>query len=62
MSDYNFIPGQRVQIAQPHNHLPADETLYTVGAIDRISGIINVQLLKEGAAVGAVPQSKLKAK
>ncbi len=61
MSTANFNHGQRVQVVQPHNHLNADDTIYTIGSLDRISGDYSALLLKDGICVGALPQTKLQA-
>lgn len=48
MSNYQFNRGQQVMIACDHGHLIAsDDTMYQVGAINRVQGTISVQLLQE---------------
>lgn len=60
MSNYNFYTGQAVRITATHNHLIAcNDTTYQVGSINRVAGVISVQLLKDGRSVGAVPQGNL---
>ncbi len=59
MSNSKFMRGQFVQT--PHLHIPADNTLYQIGAIDRVLGDISAVLLKDGKVVGCTPESCLKA-
>ena len=61
MSTADFNHGQRVQVKETHLHINADDTIYTIGSLDRISGDYNALLLKEGVCVGAVSIHKLKA-
>lgn len=61
MSNSNFSRGQKVIVAQPHNHIQADGTEYTIGSLDRILGAISAVLLKDGKCIGSLPESKLQA-
>lgn len=61
MSSPNFTQNQRVKVIQGHNHIIADDTVYQIGSIDRISGAVSVLLLKDGVCVGAIDQNKLRA-
>lgn len=60
MSTTNFVQGQRVLISAPHGHFNAsNDTIYHVGSINRVQGLISVQLLHNNKSVGAIPESKL---
>lgn len=60
MSTTNFIRGQHVVISAPHGHFNAStDTIYQVGSINRVQGLISVQLLHNGKSCGAVPEGKL---
>lgn len=61
MSTPQFTQNQAVRVIASHNHIVADETVYRIGSLDRISGDISAVLLKEGKVYGAIPQSKLQA-
>lgn len=61
----NLFINQQVQvlIIAPHNHFqPSVDTLYHVGAINRVQGQYVAQLIKDNVCVGAIPENKLKAK
>ncbi len=62
MSETKFMRNQQVIVTEPHNHIQVDDTIYTIGSLDRISGVINAVLLKDGVCIGSVPESKLQAK
>lgn len=60
MSTTNFIRGQHVVISAPHGHFNASsDTIYQVGSINRVAGLISIQLLLNNRSVGAIPESKL---
>lgn len=61
MSSPNFNLNQRVIVTQDHNHIPADDTIYQIGSLDRIQGSIQAVLMQNGKVVGALPQTKLQA-
>lgn len=61
MSSPNFNINQRVKVIKSHNHIQADDTVYTIGSLDRISGRISAVLLKDGNIVGVVDESCLEA-
>lgn len=62
MSETKFMRNQQVIVTQPHNHIMADNTVYQIGSLDRISGSINAVLLKDGKCIGSIPENKLQAK
>lgn len=63
MSISNFYPGQPVHIISPSGHLiPSDDITYHIGAINRVAGLVSIQLLQDGRSVGAIDESKLQAK
>lgn len=52
--------GQNVSVTAPHNHFNAcPDTMYQIGAINRVCGQYVALLLKDGKPVGAVPEVKL---
>lgn len=61
MSAPNFHPNQKVIVKKPFNHILADDTVYTIGGLDRISGRIIAVLLKDGKCIGSCPESCLEA-
>ncbi len=61
MSTPDFTRGQSVKVQTAHNHIPADDTIYQIGSLDRISGDISAVLLKDGKCIGSIPQIKLRA-
>lgn len=59
----NLFINQQVLIIAPHNHFqPSVDTLYHVGAINRVQGQYVAQLTLNGKSVGAVPETKLEGK
>lgn len=60
MSNYTFTQGQPVHVLRPYNQFqPCSDTVYHIGAISRIQGLISCQLLLNGSVVGAIDQSCL---
>ncbi len=61
MSAPEFSLKQNVTVHKAHNHIPAGETVYQIGSLDRISGDYSAVLLKDGRCVGSVKTSCLAA-
>jgi len=60
MSTTNFFNGQPVRVIADHNQFQASAGItYHVGSINRVSGLISVQLLHNGRSVGAIDERKL---
>lgn len=53
--------GQSVKVIESHYKINADDTIYTIGSLDRISGDYSALLLKDNKCIGAIPQIKLEA-
>ena len=55
--------GQQVKVKISHNHISAcNETIYEVGAINRLQGEYKINLLLNGKSAGVVPEKNLIAK
>jgi hypothetical protein len=56
-----FFQGQRVTVTKSHNQFSeCSNTIYSIGAINRVQGTYMALLLKDGKCIGAVPSANLK--
>lgn len=55
----NLFRGQAVKVTAAHNQFNPGETVYHVGQISKINGVISVMLTLDGVVAGALPESKV---